>query len=101
MNRAGTSEVDVSGERLLSASTSQGLPRHSRSRVRQQRMEPLWSPVVATGGNRSQIALAPNPQDQAKTVAAGCDRLPIGAHGKGGGRRFESVRGLCKSPGKR
>jgi len=38
--------------------------------------------VVATGGNRSQIALAPNPRDQAKTVAAGCDRLPIGAHGK-------------------
>src|SRR6266511_5467553 len=39
-------------------------------------MEPLWSPVVATGGNWSQIALPPKPQKQAKTVAVGCDWLP-------------------------
>jgi SnoaL-like domain len=36
-------------------------------------MEPLWSPVVAIGGNRSQIALACNRRNQAKTVAVSCD----------------------------
>jgi hypothetical protein len=46
-------------------------------------MEPLWSPVVATGGNRSQMARPRNPQKQAETVAVGCNRLPVGAHGKG------------------
>jgi hypothetical protein len=46
-------------------------------------MEPLWSPVVATGGNRSQIGTARNPRKQAETVAVGCDQLPKGAHGKG------------------
>jgi hypothetical protein len=45
-------------------------------------MEPLWSPVVATGGNRSQIGPVEKPQKQAKTVAVRCDRLPEGAHGK-------------------
>jgi hypothetical protein len=47
-------------------------------------MEPLWSPVVATSGNRSQIAQPLEPQKQAKTVAAGCDQLPFGFHGKEG-----------------
>src|SRR5919201_474684 len=47
-------------------------------------MEPLWSPVVATGGNRSQIARALKPPKHAKTVAVGCDRLPRAAHGKEG-----------------
>jgi hypothetical protein len=47
-------------------------------------MEPLWSPVVATGGKRSQIAQTRKARNQAKTVAVGCDRLPIGAHGKEG-----------------
>jgi hypothetical protein len=50
--------------------------------VWQRRMEPLWSPVVATGGNWSQIRHAQQPEKQAKTVAIGCDRLPSGAHGK-------------------
>jgi hypothetical protein len=45
-------------------------------------MEPLWSPVVATGGNRSQIAQAQKRREQAKTVAVGCDQLLRGAHGK-------------------
>jgi hypothetical protein len=45
-------------------------------------MEPLWSPVVATGGNGSQMARAQKPQNQAKTVAAGCDRLPQSFDGK-------------------
>jgi hypothetical protein len=47
-------------------------------------MEPLWSPVVATGGNRSQIARPRKRLNQAKTVAAGCDQLPFEAHGKEG-----------------
>jgi hypothetical protein len=42
----------------------------------QQKMKPLWSPVVATGGNRSQMAPARKPRKQAKTVAMACDRLP-------------------------
>jgi hypothetical protein len=50
----------------------------------QRRMEPLWSPVVATGGNRSQIGHAHVPRKQAKTVAVGCDRLPEEFHGKEG-----------------
>jgi hypothetical protein len=45
-------------------------------------MEPLWSPVVATGGNRSQIGHVEEPPQQAKTVAVRCDRSPEGAHGK-------------------
>src|SRR5437870_12579742 len=47
-------------------------------------VEPLWSPVVATGRNQWQIGPAPKPQEQAKTVAAGCDQLPFGFHGKEG-----------------
>src|SRR6266516_7196344 len=43
---------------------------------RQQTMEPLWSPVGATGGNQRQIARANEPEKQAKTLAVGCDRLP-------------------------
>src|SRR5919204_1745274 len=47
-------------------------------------MEPLWRPVAATRGNRSQIASARNRHNQAKTVVVGCDRLPEAAHGKEG-----------------
>src|SRR6266446_6484920 len=47
-------------------------------------MEPLWSPVVATGGNRRQIEESPKPQKQAKTFATGCHRLPETFHGKQG-----------------
>jgi hypothetical protein len=39
-------------------------------------MEPLWSPVVATGGSQWQIKSARKPLKQAKSVATGCDRLP-------------------------
>jgi hypothetical protein len=46
-------------------------------------MEPLWSPVVATGGNQWQIDRRESRKKQAKTVAVGCDQLPSGAHGKG------------------
>jgi hypothetical protein len=47
-------------------------------------MEPLWSPVFATGGNRWQIGSALNPPKQAKSLAMGCDRLPEKFHGKQG-----------------
>jgi hypothetical protein len=47
-------------------------------------MEPLWSPVVAIGGNHSQIPRARKRQKQAKSVAAGCHRLPETFHGKEG-----------------
>jgi hypothetical protein len=47
-------------------------------------MEPLWSPVAATGGNRWQIGSAQTRPKQAKTVAVGCDRLPMEVHGKEG-----------------
>src|SRR5437667_11104158 len=54
------------------------------SQKRQRRMEPLWSPVVATGGNQRQIRSARNPPKQAKSVAVGCHRLPEKFHGKEG-----------------
>jgi hypothetical protein len=47
-------------------------------------MEHLWSPVVANGGNRSQIESGVRRRNQAKTVADGCGRLPRRAHGKEG-----------------
>jgi hypothetical protein len=45
-----------------------------RRQNRQLRMEPLWSPVVATGGNQRQIDRARKRPKQAKTVAVGCHR---------------------------
>jgi hypothetical protein len=47
-------------------------------------MEPLWSPAVATRGNRWQMGRAQERFKQAKTAAAGCDRLPETFHGKEG-----------------
>src|SRR5438094_117252 len=47
-------------------------------------MEPLWSPVVATGGNQRQVTRSQEPQKSAKTVAVSCDRLPSEVHGKQG-----------------
>src|SRR6266516_4941085 len=61
-------------------------------------MEPLWSPVVATGGNPSQIGWPQKPQKQAKTVAADCDRLPFGAHGKEGVDGSSPSEGSAKAP---
>jgi hypothetical protein len=43
---------------------------------RQRRMEPLWSPAVAIGGNRWQMGRPATSLRQAKTVAVGCDGLP-------------------------
>src|SRR6476661_9260151 len=47
-------------------------------------MEPLWSPVVATGGNQRQIEATRKPRKNAKSVATDCDRLPETFHGKEG-----------------
>jgi hypothetical protein len=47
-------------------------------------MEPLWSPAAAISGNRWQMERPRKWLRQAKTVAVGCDRLPIGSHGKEG-----------------
>ena len=47
-------------------------------------MERLWSPAVATGGNRCQIEQPRKRLKQAKTVADGCDQLPGPQNGKEG-----------------
>jgi len=71
------------------------------SAIHGEGMEHLWSPAGATGGNQRQIG---EPRKRLKQA----DRQPVathgngsGAHGKEGGRRFESVRGLCKSAARR
>jgi hypothetical protein len=61
-------------------------------------MDPLWSPVVATGGKRSQITRAEKLSNQAKTIAAGCDRLPQRAHGKEGADGSSPSEGSAKAP---
>jgi hypothetical protein len=62
--------------------------------IADRNMEPLWSPAVATSGKRWQMHRRRKPRKQAKSFAAGSYQLPANLHGKGGGRRFESVRGL-------
>jgi hypothetical protein len=47
-------------------------------------MEHLWSPAVATGGNRWQMGRPSKRLKQANTVAVGCDWLPESFHGKEG-----------------
>src|SRR6266498_5972713 len=64
-------------------------------------MEPLWSPVVATGGNQWQIGSARKPQEQAKAAAVGCDQLPEAAHGKEGVDGSSPSEGLRKVPANR
>jgi hypothetical protein len=58
----------------------------SRARLRSQRRQrikkPLWSPAIATGGNRSQVGERGQRLRQAKTVAVGCDPSPESFHGK-------------------
>src|SRR5262249_46055676 len=61
-------------------------------------ISPLWSPVVATGGNRSQIAQPREPWKQAETVAVGCDRLRRRAHGKEGVSGSSPEEGFAKAP---
>ncbi len=61
-------------------------------------MEPLWSPVVATGGNRSQIRRPRNPPKQAETIAVRCDRLPATFHGEEGVDGSSPSEGSAKAP---
>ena len=61
-------------------------------------MEPLWSPVVATGGKRWQISSARKPQEQAKTAAVLCDQLPEPFHGKEGVDGSSPSEGSAKPP---
>src|SRR6266516_3089428 len=61
-------------------------------------MEPLWSPVVATGGKRWQIAKPRKRRNHAKTVAAGCDQLPIGSLGKEGVSGSSPEESSAKAP---
>jgi hypothetical protein len=62
-------------------------------------MEPLWSPAVATGSNRSQIARGRNRRNQAKTVVAvRCDQLRKEAHGKEGVSGSSPEEGSAKPP---
>jgi hypothetical protein len=49
-----------------------------------QKMEPLWSPVVANSGNQSQIGRGRNWRKHAETVAVGCNQLRPGLDGKEG-----------------
>jgi len=61
-------------------------------------MEPLWSPVVATSGNLSQIPRARKPRNHAKTVAVDCDRLPEKFHGKEGVSGSSPEEGFTEAP---
>jgi len=61
-------------------------------------MEPLWSPVVATGGNQRQIEAPQKRRKQAKTIAVGCDLLPATFHGKEGVDGSSPSEGSAKSP---
>jgi hypothetical protein len=61
-------------------------------------MEPLWSPVVANGGNRRQIEESRKPQKRAKTVATGCHPLPEKFHGNEGVDGSSPSEGSAKAP---
>jgi hypothetical protein len=61
-------------------------------------MEPLWSPVVATSGNRRQIDEPRKPQNEAKSVATGCHRLLATFHGKEGVDGSSPSEGSAKAP---
>jgi hypothetical protein len=61
-------------------------------------MEPLWSPVVATGGKRWQVPRPQTGRKQAQTVALGCDQLPRRAHGKEGVDGSSPSEGFAKAP---
>ncbi len=63
-----------------------------------QKMEPLWSPVVANTGNQSQIGRGRNWRKHAETVAVGCNRLRPGLDGKEGVDGSSPSEGFAKAP---
>jgi hypothetical protein len=62
-----------------------------------KRMERLWSLAVATSSNRWQIERPRKRQNQAKTVAIGCDQLPWNLDGKEGVDGSSPSEGSAKS----
>ena len=64
-------------------------------------MEHLWSPAVATGGNRWQMERPRKRLQKAKTVAVGCDQLPEAFHGKEGVDGSSPSEGFAKVPAHR
>ena len=61
-------------------------------------MERLWSLAGAISGNRWQMVGPRKRRKQAKTVATGCDQLPIGSHGKEGVGGSSPPEGSAKVP---
>src|SRR5438874_12237267 len=63
-------------------------------------MEPLWSPVVATGGNQPQTDRARRRRKQAKSVATVCHQWPEKFHGKEGVDGSSPSEGSANAPQK-
>jgi len=71
---------------------------HKEGSTLAERMEPLWSPVVAAGGNQRQIDRARKPRKQAETVATGSDRSRAAFRGKEGVDGSSPSEGSEKAP---
>jgi hypothetical protein len=61
-------------------------------------MEALWSPAVATAGNRWQMGGCRERLRQWQFIAVGCDRLPESFHGKEGVDGSSPSEGSAKAP---
>ena len=72
-------------------------PTHAGHEESRACVEHLWSRADASGGDHARNRKG---QRRAQTSQSGCRRLLIVAMVRRG-RRFESVRGLCKSPARR
>src|SRR5919201_5504551 len=66
-------------------------------------MEPLWSPVVATGGNRTQTRGVRNRANKPKTIAVGCDGKEgvDGSSPSEGFEKFLQISSFCLLAGRR
>jgi hypothetical protein len=64
------------------------------SQFRQRRMEPLWSPVVATGGKWR----GREDRSNRRKPLRGCDQLPESFHGKEGVDGSSPSEGSAKAP---
>ena len=81
-------------EGLFRRALERGQTPQVRKGSREPRMEPLWSPGVATGGKGHGRSWPENGGNQAKTLASGCHQLPETFHGKQGVcRRLPPVAG--------
>jgi hypothetical protein len=89
----GTRSADAPRSRRLGARGAYGV-----ALMPTRSMEPLWSPAVATSGNRWQMRRRNKPQKQAKSVAPGCHRLPANFHGKEGVDGSSPSEGSAKTP---